>query len=96
MGIGMTPQLHFDGDPGVAAGGAGKKVPSDWHKFDEPGVCQLVQFGSTRHLSAGLDAQGTEFALVHTKFGTTMVSEMFGFTLLLVSPQVSGAASNSL
>jgi hypothetical protein len=90
MGRGMTPQLHFDGDPGVAAGGAGYGKPvagSDTHRLDEPGVCQLVQFGST--------SVEEPTGAWQRKPVTTMVSMMLPFTELEVSPQLSGVASNS-
>jgi hypothetical protein len=91
MGRGMTPQLHFDGEPGVAAGGAGYGKPvfgSDTHRDDEPGVSQLVQFGSTSVCEP--------CGAWQRKPVTTIVEMMFPFTLDEVSPQLSGEASNSL
>src|SRR5437899_7524423 len=55
MGSEITSQLHFDGDPGIAVGvppgplnGYGKPGEGDTHSIVPPGICQLVQLGSTK------------------------------------------------
>ena len=47
MGRLMIEQLHFDLVPGMAAISYGKIGPGDWQAIVPPGICQLVQFGST-------------------------------------------------
>ena len=95
MGRLMIEQLHFDGDPGIAAGGAGygKLGPFDTHRFVLPGTCQLVQFGSTKVVEPA--------GALHRKLSTSMVTPSAPapktglWSVLLVSPQLSGEGSSS-
>ena len=101
MGRGMVAQLHFDLVPGIAAISYGKLGDGEEHAIVPPGICQLVQFGSTRHRLVGSLTQGTEFAVVHRKLSTRMVTPSAAapktglLSVLLVSPQLSGGVEGS-
>ena len=88
MGRGMVPQLHFDLVPGVAAFSYGKLGDGEKHTLVPPGICQLVQFGSTNVV----DPVGAS----HRKLLTTTVTPSAAVpktgleSVLLVSPQLSG------
>src|SRR5258707_3088595 len=89
--------LHFDGDPGFAAGGAGngKRGLGLWHRLVPPTCCQLVQFG---RLTLFVPAAGTQSALsTSTVINCPAVETPFNWNLSadVVCPQLSGAGTTS-
>src|SRR6266498_598162 len=97
MASGTVPQLHFDGEPGIASGfplasnGYGKLGGGDEHTIVLPGTCQLVQFGNTNwFVPAGAWHRKLSISTVTPSAPapkTGLLSE------LLVSPQVPVNAS---
>src|SRR5258708_26898321 len=90
-------RLHFEGDPGFAAGGAGngKRGLGLWHRLVPPTCCQLVQFG---RLTLFVPAAGTQRALsTSTVINCPAVETPFNRNLSadVVSPQFSCAGSAS-
>src|SRR5262249_13914549 len=89
MGMETVPQLHFDGDPGVAAGTHGQPVLGGVlaHKIAPPSCCQLVQLGIMNFVPTD----------GHTILSISTLMNWLAPPSLVVSPQLSPAreVSNS-
>src|SRR5215813_3921987 len=93
MGSLMTEQLHFDLVPGIAAITYGNVGAGESQTIVPPGICQLVQFGSTNvDEPAGASQRKLSTSMVTPCAAvpkTGLLSE------LVVSPQLSAGVWGS-